>query len=343
MGQIFSVRGPSPEDPPDGEYWRKRTLESTWFLREVLLNGDVVEVCSMLKMPLPKEFEAERDTWAVFKGWLTSMAPKSNRDIVAAQKRMLPDNFNLETYVWLEDRGHTAAHYLAIGRQRTNYTRYQTRYPLFEWFPNSLPAPDTEANRVIIFDLLLKNLKVSVDTILRKNELGASALHFLAVSNNERMLSLVRPFLSEQVLSITDDEGISDDPHRRPPTNTLRDSLRPVDLALKFSNLRIALALGLNLLQGLPDASRSLLLLPTSTSNAWPSASSGVPKDTDGDINLVALVKKDEKEKLKVQGAQVELESTLSAAELLQNDGERLLAIARKEQALAEKLKVREV
>jgi hypothetical protein len=71
MGQIFSVKGPGPEDPPDGEYWRKRTLESTWFLREVLLNGDVVEVCSMLKMPLPKEFEAERDTWAVFKGWLT--------------------------------------------------------------------------------------------------------------------------------------------------------------------------------------------------------------------------------------------------------------------------------
>ncbi len=141
MGQIFSLRGPSPEDPPDGEYWRKRTLESTWFLREVLLNGDVVEVCSMLKMPLPKEFEAERDTWAVFKGWLTSMAPKSNRDIVAAQKRMLPDNFNLETYVWLDDRGHTAAHYLAIGRQRTNYTRYQTRYPSFRVVPQLSARP----------------------------------------------------------------------------------------------------------------------------------------------------------------------------------------------------------
>jgi hypothetical protein len=71
--------------------WCEPVLEDSprkhWFLREVMLNGDVVEACSMLKMPLPKEFEAQRDRLSSFArgreymavGMRTAVSPLSSR------------------------------------------------------------------------------------------------------------------------------------------------------------------------------------------------------------------------------------------------------------------------
>ena len=93
----------------------------------------------MLEMELPPRFREERDVWAVFKGWF-HQAP-------ADTKHVLP-NVDLDAYVWLDDMGHSAIHYLIIGRQRTNYARWATRFPLFgpHAFPGGTAAESKEVS-----------------------------------------------------------------------------------------------------------------------------------------------------------------------------------------------------
>jgi hypothetical protein len=135
-----------PVGPPTNAYWTKRKTEATWVLRERLLNGDVREVgggdgswraraiqprsethaclpcaqvCDMLKLPLPQEYREYTDPWAAFKGWF------EKKNVPA--KTLLPANFDVFEHVWADDGGHSAFHYLCIGRQRTNYAGWKTK------------------------------------------------------------------------------------------------------------------------------------------------------------------------------------------------------------------------
>ena len=146
-------------------------------------------------------------------------------------------------------------HYLAIGRQRTNYSKWKTNYPLFGEFGFSAgrPAAETSEGRAKIVEMLLASGMLDISAASCQNNSHATALHFLAVSNNEAMLKVLRPFLTEEALCITDEQSAG------PRRDAVEEGgLRPVDLALKAGHLQLSIGLGLAHCRGLVDVERDL-------------------------------------------------------------------------------------
>ena len=304
MGAVQS----GPNGPPTNDYWRSRTKEASWELREKLLNGDTRGVCEMLNLPCPQESEPF-DIWASLKGWLQ---PRESKGRVAT----LVD-FDVDAYVWADDGGHSALHYLAIGRRRSNYAGWKTRYPLFG--DHAFPGPEaneSKKQRAALLQILMDSNKIGVTAVARKNEAGATPLHFLAVTDDDTILNVLQPFLVAETLAVTDSAAVAaTNPapwwqgRQEPPSG-----LSPADLALRFGNIRAATLLGLENLAGLPAAKGLMSALSAA------------------DLDSAVVLFKEEQ-------VAVDTVSQLdTSGKLLKNDEERLSVIAAKEAALAEKL-----
>ena len=208
----------------------------------------------MLGMQMPRDFRdsPQQDVWAVFKGWFAKKEDQARQGLGSTP---LPADFNVDTYLWADDGGHNAMHYLAIGRQRTNYAKWKTNYPLFGefGFKTGRPAAETSKGRAKILEMLLATGKLDISAASCQNNAHATPLHFLAISNNETMLKVVGPFLTGEALCITDE--LSEGPRRGAEGEA---GVRPVDLALKAGHLRLVIGLGLAHCRGLADVEKEL-------------------------------------------------------------------------------------
>ncbi len=282
-------------------------------LRERLLNGEVREVCAMLKLPLPLGYrEYHTDVFAVFTGWYEKKKEP--------EKMQLPEGFDVYEHVWADDGGHSAFHYLCIGRQRTNYAGWKPRYPLLGVHSPGPPAAESAEGRGALLSMLLserhahREAQVAAHGFapqirLHQNQDAATPLHFLAATNNCEMLKILMPYFKSGKgwLMAADSLALKD-----------ASQLTAAEVALKFGNLPAALALGLDHLQELPASRRTLQNLGNASQAAQ------------------AVVSVSRKEQERVDEAKAEVTGTLL------NHHQRLAVVAANQRLLSEKLRVSE-
>ncbi len=140
--------------------------------------------------------------------------------------------FDLSTYIWSDDGGNAALHYLALGRRASPYTGVNLHVATLP--RENAHAATTLATRCKLVALLTQHGRISPDTFTILNAAGASALHFAAAHGELPMVQTLLQSAGEAV------EFARLQPDRL--------DMLPVDLALLHGHVRCGRELGLLLL-----------------------------------------------------------------------------------------------
>mmetsp|Transcript_40664 Transcript_40664/g.96576 ORF Transcript_40664/g.96576 Transcript_40664/m.96576 type:complete len:970 (+) Transcript_40664:96-3005(+) len=190
MGTSNSTPVDQTENGPYyNQYWRARTRDADWELREALLDGDKQTVCALLGIDSEQPGLFER---------LATPISKSDRTRQIAALKPLQE-LVLTSHRWNDDRGQTAYHYLAFGRRNHEQAKLMTNFPIVGAGARAgAYAEGTEGKRAEIVNMLALLGRLDPMSLMLKNELkgaqgGVTPLH-LAVQVGS--LVALRPALA---------------------------------------------------------------------------------------------------------------------------------------------------
>ena len=264
MGLFLSLPQSSIDEgatgPPYNRYWRDRSTQDSWKLRESLLDGDIPKIKELLGLPeetrdrtlnvieatpdANKSIHESRGCIARFMRCFARKQMQGNRSFRQPEAPSQPDpspplaTFDVNSYKWFDDGDNTILHYLAIGRTTSNYSGVNLHVPAL-YGDRTQTALETILSRCFIISLLVKYGRINADVFSFRNSAGSSPLH-IAVAHGE--LQIIRALLEHA--------GSASEAIRVQPDSS---GLLPVDLALSRGHVRCARELGLLLLSNLDD------------------------------------------------------------------------------------------
>jgi hypothetical protein len=261
MGLLFSVPvvtvREGPEGPPYNAYWLERLQESSWKLRDALLDGDVSKTTELLGLPndiddqigAPNETTSDQMTPSTKSRSCMSIIWRCFRQenhcnttpSLPQTKQIEPPplaTFEIDSYKWFDDGDNTAVHYLALGRTESTYSGVNLHVSVLHG-GRSQSASISTMDRCLILTLLIKYRRITADTFFVRNAAGSLALHFAAAHGELQIIQAILNYCGD----VSDDIRLWPDP----------SGLLPSDLALSRGHVPCARELGLLVLSNLDN------------------------------------------------------------------------------------------